>query len=332
MEKKQIIGLVVAALVFVFVCSSSILTNSLASKMSVEESSSSFLETLSSFEESFDLPSEDFVALVDVQGTIMDTQESLAFYSEGYNHSKTIRYIDALIESDSNTGIFLNVNSPGGGVYESDELYLKLLEYKEATGRPIWTYMGQLACSGGYYIAMASDNIVANRNGQTGSIGVIMSSVNLKELYDKIGIKETYYATGPNKTMGAASLDITKEQEEIINSILDESFDQFLGIVADGRDMDIADVKKIADGRIYTAKQALDLDMIDSIDTYENTVNSLLDETNSSILYKPVSDRFGFGSLFGAAMDLKPKSDVEIMSTYLEKQGNGVPMYYAAPW
>ncbi len=331
MEKKQIIGLVVAALVFVFVCSSSILTNSLASKMSVEESSSSFLETLSSFEESFDLPSEDFVALVDVQGTIMDTQESLAFYSEGYNHSKTIRYIDALIESDSNTGIFLNVNSPGGGVYESDELYLKLLEYKEATGRPIWTYMGQLACSGGYYIAMASDNIVANRNGQTGSIGVIMSSVNLKELYDKIGIKETYYATGPNKTMGAASLDITKEQEEIINSILDESFDQFLGIVADGRDMDIADVKKIADGRIYTAKQALDLDMIDSIDTYENTVNSLLDETNSSILYKPVSDRFGFGSLFGAAMDLKPKSDVEIMSTYLEKQGNGVPMYYAAP-
>lgn len=146
--------------------------------------------------------------------------------------------------SPYNKGILLIVDSPGGGVYESDELYLKLKDYKETTGNPIWTYMKSEACSGGYYISMASDKIFANRNCTTGSIGVIMSLVNTKDLYDKLGIKEINITSGKNKAMGSSGQDLTDEQKEILQSNVDEAYEQFVSIVADGRKMDVETVKK----------------------------------------------------------------------------------------
>lgn len=104
--------------------------------------------------------------------------------------------ISALAQDKKNEGIILFIDSPGGGVYESDEAYLALLDYKEQTGRPVYAYMGQLAASGGYYIACAADYIMANRNTLTGSIGVISGQVfDITELLQKTGIKsETIHA------------------------------------------------------------------------------------------------------------------------------------------
>lgn len=328
MNKKQIVGLVVAGLVFTFVCSMSIITNNMSKKLFPQED---LLDTLMESSESFDLPMEDFIGVVDVQGTIMSTTTSSLFETALYNHQRTLDLIDALKDSNYNQGILLTVNSPGGGVYESDELYLKLKEYKEETGRPIWTYMETQACSGGYYIAMASDKIISNRNTWTGSIGVIIGLTNYKELTDKLGIKSIYITSGKNKAMGSATLDMTEEQRQILQSLVDESYEQFVSIVADGRKMSVDKVKPIADGRIYSANQALELNLVDEVDTYENTAALFQEELDDAILYTPTVDPFGFSTLFGAAKEMKPKTDAEVMAEFFEKEGSGVPMYYAKP-
>lgn len=330
MNKKQIIGLIVAAVAFVFVSGASALINAYTSNITKESEDSLKSVALSSGDIS--IPSEDFIGVVKVEGVIQESSDSGSIFSssEGYNHKKTLNYIDEMMNSRENSGIILYVNSPGGGVYESDELYLKLKQYKEETGRPIWTYMASQACSGGYYISMASDRIYANRNCWTGSIGVITSFTNVKGLYDKLGIQEIDITSGPNKAMGSSGLEMTDEQRAIIQGLVDEAYEQFAGIVAEGRNMDIETVKPIADGRIYSANQALELGLIDNVDTYDNMQKEMLDTIGGDIMiYTPSNEENVFASLFSKAEGLKSKSDAQVISDYLEKQGNGGMMYYA---
>ena len=322
--------MIAATLAFICISGSSVLINSRANLS--QKSEESLKSMALSAENNISIPSEDFVGVVKVEGTIQDTAESSSMFSssEGYNHKKTLSYIDSMISSNSNKGIILYVNSPGGGVYESDELYLKLKEYKEKTGRPVWTYMASQACSGGYYISMASDKIYANRNCWTGSIGVIISSMNLKGLYDKLGVKEIDITSGPNKAMGSSGNDMTDEQRAILQSLVDEAYEQFTGIVAEGRHMDINTIKPIADGRIYSAKQALDLGLIDNIDTYDNMQKDMLNEVGRDVtVYTPSNKEKVFSSLFSKIEGLKTKSDAQVVSEYLEKHGQGGLMYYA---
>lgn len=330
MNKKQIIGLIVAAIAFICVSGSSVLINSYSNSITKESEESLKSVALSAGDVS--IPSEDFIGVVKVEGVIQDTSESESIFSstEGYNHKKTLNYIDEMMNSRENKGIILYVNSPGGGVYESDELYLKLKQYKEETGRPVWTYMSSQACSGGYYISMASDKIYANRNCWTGSIGVITSLTNVKGLYDKLGIQEIDITSGPNKAMGASGLEMTDEQRAILQSLVDEAYEQFAGIVAEGRNMDIETVKPIADGRIYSAKQALELGLIDKVDTYDNMQKEMSDYIGEDVMiYTPSVEENILASLFSKMEGLKSKSDAQVISDYLEKQGNGGMMYYA---
>ena len=332
MNKKQIIGLIAAAVAFVFVSVASVITKKVSDNMSNENE-----KTANSFEsmllsEKVTLPNTDFIGVVKVEGTIADISESSSIFAnpKSYNHKKTLKYIDSMMESNNNKGIILYVNSPGGGVYESDELYLKLKEYKEKTGNPVWTYMASQACSGGYYISMATDKIYANRNTWTGSIGVIISSTNLKGLYDKLGIKEIDITSGTNKAMGSPGLEMTEEHRKILQSLVDEAYEQFASIVAEGRKMDINKVKPIADGRIYSAKQALDLGLIDNVDSYENMQQNMLDTVGKDAeIFNPESKANVLSSLFEKAESLKPKSDAQVISEHLEKEGNGGLMYYA---
>lgn len=332
MNKKQIIGLIASALCFVFVSVASAITKSVSNNMlnKNEDTKKTFESMLNT--QKITLPNKDFVGVVKVEGTIKDGAESANIFQnqQSYNHKKTLKYIDSMMESKNNKGIILYVNSPGGGVYESDELYLKLKEYKEKTGCPIWTYMSSQACSGGYYISMATDKIYANRNTWTGSIGVIISSTNVKGLYDKLGIKEVDITSGTNKAMGSPGIEMTDEHRKILQSLVDEAYEQFAGIVAEGRKMDINKVKPIADGRIYSAKQALDLGLVDKVDTYENMQKNMLDTVGKDVeIFTPESKENILSSLFEKAESLKPKSDAQVISERLEKEGNGGLMYYA---
>lgn len=332
MNKKQIIGLIAAVVCFVFVSVASVITKTVSDKMSNKnQQTTKSLESML-LSDKVTLPDKDFIGVVKVEGTITDASESSSIFQnpQSYNHKKILKYIDSMMESKNNKGIILHVNSPGGGVYESDELYLKLKEYKEKTGRTIWTYMASQACSGGYYISMATDKIYANRNTWTGSIGVIVSSTNVKGLYDKLGIKEIDITSGTNKAMGSPGVEMTDEHRKILQSLVDEAYEQFAGVVAEGRKMDINKVKPIADGRIYSAKQALDLGLIDNVDTYENMQQNMLDTVGKDVeIFTPEGKQNVLSSLFEKAEGLKTKSDAQVISEHLEKEGNGGLMYYA---
>ncbi|MCR5791956.1 MAG: signal peptide peptidase SppA [Lachnospiraceae bacterium] len=339
MNNKQIIGLVAAALVFVFVGASSVLSQTVSK--SILNSTST--ETKTSFDSLMDeiegnatlaLPMNDYVGVVEVDGVIQEgvSTGSNMFEAPSYQHEKTLDYIDQMMDSDTNTGILLYVNSPGGTVYASDELYLKLKEYKEVTNRPVWTYMASEACSGGYYISMASDKIYANRNCWTGSIGVIISMYNTKGLFDKIGVKEIDITSGKNKAMGSSGLDMTQEQKDILQGMVDESYEQFTGIVSEGRNMDIAKVKELADGRIYTALQAKDAGLVDEIAGYEEAKSAFTESLGYDDVefYVPSFNKGNiFSSLFSAYRSTKTRSDAEVMQQFIENLGSGVPMYYA---
>lgn len=219
-------------------------------------------------------PSEPYVGVLHVEGVIASNNTDNWGRAVGYQHDFTVKAIDKLINDGNNKGIILFVDSPGGGVYESDELYFKLLEYKTKTDRPVFSYMASMAASGGYYISAPADMIFANRNCWTGSIGVTIGTLfDLSGFLERYGIKTVTITSGDNKSMGSMVDPITEEQRSIFQSLVDEAYNQFVDIVAKGRDLNIEQVKKLADGRIYTASQALELGLIDEICSYEDAIS-----------------------------------------------------------
>ncbi len=213
-----------------------------------------------------------YLALLYVEGVITDSGET-------YNQNWILSNIEDFTDDEKNCGILLCINSPGGGVYESDEVYLALQDYKRTTGRPIYAYMGPLAASGGYYIASAADRIYANRNTLTGSIGVIAGqSFDMTGLMEKLGVKSETIHAGANKNMLNYNEPLTDEQRAIMQSVADECYGQFTEIVASSRKMDIEKVKKLADGRIYTAKQAEANGLIDGICSFDEAKALILEK------------------------------------------------------
>lgn len=332
MKKKQLLGIIVTGLVIFVVGVTGIIGNVINAKVAENTKSTGFWESLMSMSNEVALPMEDFIGVVNVVGEIGPTTTDMWSTASGYNHNQTLDYIDQMMYAENNKGILLYIDSPGGTVYESDELYLKLMEYKEVTGRPIWAYFAAEACSGGYYVAMAADQIYGNRNGWTGSIGVIISLLNCKGLYDKLGITEIDITSGKNKAMGSAGLDLTQEQYDIMQSLVDEAYDQFVGIVCEGRGMDDATVRQLADGRIYSTLQAKEVNLIDEVGSYEECVNAFYTEAKIAddvILHTPESAMSLMGSLYGMVESLKPQSDTELATDIMENNGNGVLKYYA---
>ncbi len=334
MKVKQLAGIIIAGLVFVIVTVTGIFINQYTkgNKGNIFGS-----ETLDMIE----LPVTDYIGVIRIEGTIMSEEtESLVFGATGgYVHSQVMEDIDTYMNDKANKAILLYINSPGGVVYDVDELYLKLLDYKESTGRPVYAYFAQYACSGGYYAAMAADEIYANRNTVTGSIGVVMTMYDMTGLYDKIGIKEIDIVSGDNKAMGSAGSSLTEDQKNIYQSQVNESYEQFTSVVSEGRSMDIEKVKLLSDGRTYTAKQALDNSLIDGICRYGEYEKLLKEKYNNDIIiYENVRNEDDFYSkLLSSFASINPfdkKSEYDEIKSELDKMlqsGNGVLMYYAEP-
>ena len=201
----------------------------------------------------------EFIAALYIEGTISSANST-------YNQKWLLSTINSLKKNENNAGIAVFINSPGGAVYQADEVYLALQDYR-TTNRPVYIYQGPMAASGGYYISCAGNKIYANRNTLTGSIGVIMGeSFDLTGLFEKLGIKSTTIHSGKNKNMMNYNEPFTEEQKAIMQAMCDECYDQFVSIVAKNRGIQYFTCCNISDGRIYTAKQALELRLIDAID------------------------------------------------------------------
>ena len=156
----------------------------------------------------------DYIAAIYVEDEISE-------YAYGYDHLGTLELIDTLMEDADNRGIYLYLNSPGGYLYESDELYEKLMRYKAQTGNGIYCYIGAQACSGAFYVAMAADYIAAGKMSEVGNVGVYLETVSYQGLYEKLGIEYNIISTGENKLEGIPTL--TQTQREIITERIKEA-------------------------------------------------------------------------------------------------------------
>jgi len=166
--------------------------------------------------------------------------------------------------------VVLRIDSPGGAVAPSQEIYSAIGRVREK--KPVIASLGNLAASGGYYVASACDPIVANPGTVTGSIGVIMAVRSIQGLADWAGIKETVIKSGPYKDITSPMRPLTPEDRAILQQMVDDVYGQFVEAVASGRDMSEGTVRELADGRVYSGAQALRLGMVDQLGGYEDAV------------------------------------------------------------
>ena len=200
----------------------------------------------------------DKIAVVEIQGVI--TQSSAA-----------IEEIHQYLEDGGVKAIVLRIDSPGGGVGPSQEIHREVLKAKQQ--KKVVVSMGSVAASGGYYIACASDLIVANPGTITGSIGVVMEFTNLEELLKKIGVKGVVIKSGEYKDIGSPFREMTVDERKIMQNVIDNVNQQFIQAVAEGRKLDRNKVAGIADGRIFTGEQAQRLGLIDRIGNLQDAID-----------------------------------------------------------
>ncbi|OGJ88162.1 MAG: hypothetical protein A2268_04905 [Candidatus Raymondbacteria bacterium RifOxyA12_full_50_37] len=181
----------------------------------------------------------------------------------------TVDRLEKLRTDASVKAIVLRLNSPGGGVAASQEIYEAVKNCK-AEGKRIVVSMGSVAASGAYYIACAADTIVANPGTITGSIGVIFQFPYVKDLFDKIGVSFEVVKSGRYKDAGSAHRKITPEERRLFQGLIDDTWMQFVEAVVQGRRMPADSVKAIADGRIFTGRQAREIGLVDVLGTFED--------------------------------------------------------------
>ena len=192
------------------------------------------------------------VGVVEVYGPINET-----------TGRRAIKQIGKWSESGSIEAIVIHVNSPGGGVAISQEIYDALNRAREE--KPVVTSMASVAASGGYYIACATDRIVANPGTITGSIGVIFQFHTFEGLMDKVGVGTETIKSGELKDVGDYSRDMTKKEELMLKSVVMDTYEQFVGVVAEGRGKEAEEIYPLADGSIYTGLQAYNLGLVDTL-------------------------------------------------------------------
>jgi protease-4 len=201
------------------------------------------------------------IALVHVNGMLMDSQDIVRQLSD-YRHDPQVR------------GIILRIDSPGGAVAPAQEIYSEIMKLR-ADHKTVYASMGTVAASGGYYIACAADYVLANPGTLTGSISAVMAFNNIEELTKKIGVKPNIIKSGKFKDVGSPLRAMTPEEQKLLQDVVDDVHEQFVQAIATGRNMPIAEVHKIADGRIMTGQQALKLKLIDEVGGLEKTIELL---------------------------------------------------------
>ena len=206
------------------------------------------------------------VLMVKLSGMITEEDDSSGWVVDPASSQAALRKIHSAKDNPDIAGILLYVNSGGGGITASDVLWKSLKDFKAAdTNRVVVVLMGSVAASGAYYIATAADAIVANPTTLTGSIGVILNSFNVQELAGKIGLKSVTIKSGGNKDILSPFAELTPEQQQMLQDMVDAMHSRFVSIVAEGRGLEEARVRAIADGRILLAQEALDNGLVDTI-------------------------------------------------------------------
>ncbi len=211
-----------------------------------------------------DLSTEERVALIRVEGVIVDSHQ-------------TVTELKKFGENPSIKAIVLRIDSPGGGVVPSQEIYDAVQRVRNKHNKAVIASMGTVASSGGYYIASATDRIIANPGTLTGSIGVIMETANVEGLLKKIGVEGIVVKSGKFKDVGSPLRKMTEEEQALLQSVMDDVHKQFIDAVAVGRALETAAVQALADGRIFTGRQAKEAKLVDELGNLEDAIQLAAD-------------------------------------------------------
>ncbi|MBY0357714.1 MAG: signal peptide peptidase SppA [Candidatus Obscuribacterales bacterium] len=220
------------------------------------------------------LSKKDRILVLRLNGLIAENEDGPSFFSDSTSASDVRKALIKAAKNKHIKAVLLRINSPGGTVATSQEICDAVKAVREK-GKPVLISMGDVAASGGYYIASAADCIVADPGTLTGSIGVIMHLLNLQQIEKKIGIEPVVIKSGIFKDIGSSDRPMSKEEKALLQSIIMDSYDQFITAVADGRKMDKEKVRKLADGRIYSGRQALKVGLVDKLGGYELALETL---------------------------------------------------------
>lgn len=267
---------------------------------------------------------KDGIGIVRVYGAIMQSAKSYDWEQSG--SSAVASRIRKLGKKKNVKGLLLDINSPGGTVGAVQEIYDAIMYVRNAEKKPVVAVFGDVSASGGYYIAAACDKIYAHPGTMTGSIGVIMSGGNFEGLMKKIGYKAEVVKSGKYKDIGSPYRDMTQEERQLLQDMIDDSYDQFVTAVAEGRKMSKEEVKKLADGRIYTGRQASRNGLVDKLGNYQDALDeagvlaglgknpNVVSGTSDSIdsFFSMMSSKFGGKNILSEAMDLTPRLEYRL--------------------
>lgn len=268
------------------------------------------------------------IVQLSLEGAIMDNPNSNPnpFGGGGYQHDRFLKKLDTIKDDNSIKGVHLYVNSPGGGVYESAEIHDKLLEIKEA-GKTIYVSMGNLAASGGYYVSTPADRIFAANDTFTGSLGVIMESINYQELANEYGVKFNTIKSGEFKDIMSPTKEMTEADREILQTLVDDSYQQFIDVIVQGRDMSEDRVRELADGRIYSGKQAVENGLVDEIGFREDTLKALKEEVGGNPQVFEYKNNFNSFFNLPIAESLLPNSEIRHLERLISERQGPTLMY-----
>ena len=212
------------------------------------------------------------IAVIDVRGTITSDPET--FGTSVANSGDIVKLIRAAKDDDSVKAIIIDLDTPGGEVTASDEIYHEL----KICGKPVVAMMNTLAASGGYYVACGANRIVANRNTLTGSIGVIISSVDASGLLEWARVKPEFYTSGKMKAMLNPALPTTEEEEKVIRTLVMDVYSDFAAIVSEARNIPLEKITNgdLGDGRVFDGKQALENGLVDELGYFSTAEDAAL--------------------------------------------------------
>ena len=232
------------------------------------------------------------VAVVEIEGIIVDG-------------AAAVRELREHADNPSIKAVVLRVNSPGGVVAPTQEIFAAIQRTRKA-GKPVVASLGAVAASGGYYVAVAADRIYANPGTLTGSIGVVMQLANLEGLLKKVGVEYVVVKAGAYKDVGNFARTMSPEERKMLQALLDDVYSQFVEAVSEGRGLEKKDVLAFAEGRIYSGQQALALKMVDELGGFEEAVEAAGKLANISGRPKLVYPRkkFSFRDLMESRLGL----------------------------
>ncbi|WP_129675391.1 signal peptide peptidase SppA [Candidatus Chloroploca sp. Khr17] len=210
----------------------------------------------------------DRIVIIEVSGAIGAAADP---FSLQLSQGQLLSQIRQASSDNRVKAVVLRVDSPGGGVVASSELHEKLRALREQ-GKILVVSMGSTAASGGYYISAPAHRIYANPDTLTGSLGVILSTINIEGAFEKLGLQSIVYKSGELKDIGSSTREATPEEIAVLQAIVDEAYNGFVQVIVEGRGLDEARVRELADGRIYTGNQALELGLIDELGNLDEAI------------------------------------------------------------